>query len=180
MALTPRLAFFTAVATFAYLGLAVLGWGGFAAFFSHPALIALSITLFVISGAALFTAGNLSSGEREDRGNRWVLVVFALIGLLAAYLPAYTDRIDFWTLDGDSIRWLGVILSPPVVRCGSGQSSCSAAGLADWSPSSPDIRWSRAVSMVSSATPAIWGCSSTRWGGPSLFVRASACCSRRS
>ena len=104
------MAFFTAVATFACLGLAVLGWGGFDAFFSHPALIALSITLFVISGAALFTAGNLSSGEREDRGNRWVLVAFALIGLLAAYLPAYTDRIDFWTLDGDSIRWLGVVL----------------------------------------------------------------------
>src|SRR6202040_3011599 len=26
------------------------------------------------------------------------------------YLPAYTDRIDFWTLDGVSIRWLGVVL----------------------------------------------------------------------
>jgi protein-S-isoprenylcysteine O-methyltransferase Ste14 len=25
-----------------------------------------------------------------------------------AYLPAYTDRVGFWTLDGDSIRWLGV------------------------------------------------------------------------
>lgn len=28
------------------------------------------------------------------------------------------------------------------------------------------------------ATPAIWDCSSTRWGGPSLFVLGSACCSR--
>jgi protein-S-isoprenylcysteine O-methyltransferase Ste14 len=33
-----------------------------------------------------------------------------LIGLLSAYLPAYTDRREFWTLDGDAIRWLGVIL----------------------------------------------------------------------
>jgi hypothetical protein len=47
-------------------------------------------------------------------------------------------------------------------------------------PSSPATRWSPAVSMVSSATPAIWGCSSTRWGGPWPFVRGSACCSRRS
>jgi protein-S-isoprenylcysteine O-methyltransferase Ste14 len=47
---------------------------------------------------------------REDRGNRWVLIVFALIGLLAAYLPAYTDRKGMWTLDGESIRWLGVAL----------------------------------------------------------------------
>jgi protein-S-isoprenylcysteine O-methyltransferase Ste14 len=108
MTLTPRLAFFTVVATVAYLGLAILGWGGFAAFFSHPALIALAITLFVLSGAALFSRGNLSAGEREDRGNRWVLVAFALIGVLDAYLPAYTDRKEFWTLDGDTIRWLGV------------------------------------------------------------------------
>ena len=33
-----------------------------------------------------------------------------LIGLLDAYLPAYTDRYGFWTLDGDAIRWLGVVL----------------------------------------------------------------------
>jgi len=96
--------------TAAYLGLAVLGWGGFAAFFSHPALIALSIALFALSGAALFAGGNLSPGEREDRGNRWVLAAFAVIGLLDAYLPAYTDRKEFWTIDGDTIRWLGVVL----------------------------------------------------------------------
>jgi len=80
--------------TAAYLGLAILGWGGFAAFFSHPALTALAIALFALSGAALFAGGNLSSGEREDRSNRWVLVAFGLIGLL----------------DGDTIRWLGVVL----------------------------------------------------------------------
>ncbi|MFZ3214128.1 MAG: isoprenylcysteine carboxylmethyltransferase family protein [Terriglobales bacterium] len=32
-----------------------------------------------------------------------------LIGLLDAYLPAYTDRNGFWTLDADTIRWLGVV-----------------------------------------------------------------------
>jgi protein-S-isoprenylcysteine O-methyltransferase Ste14 len=98
------------VATVAYLGLAVLGWGGFDAFFSHPARIALAIALFALSGASLFSGGNLSPGEREDRSNRWVIIAFALIGLLAGYLPAYTERKDFWTLDGDTIRWLGVVL----------------------------------------------------------------------
>ena len=105
-----RLALITIVATLAYLGLAILGWGGFAAFFSHPALIALAIMLFALSGVALFSGGNLSPGVREDRANRWVIVAFGLIGLLAAYLLAYTDRKGFWTLDGDAIRWLGVIL----------------------------------------------------------------------
>ena len=106
----PRLATVTIVGTLAYLGLAILGWGGFAAFFSHPARIALTIAVFVISGAALFSSGNLSPGEREDRTNRWVLVAFAVIGLLAAYLPAYTDRKEIWTLDGDTIRWFGVAI----------------------------------------------------------------------
>ncbi len=96
--------------TVAYLGLAVLGWGGFAPFFSSPPLIALEVTLFALSGAALFADGNLSPGEREDRGNRWVIAVLALIGLLDAYLPAFTDRRDFWTIDGNAIRGLGVAL----------------------------------------------------------------------
>jgi hypothetical protein len=71
---SPRLAFFAIVATVAYLGLAILGRGGFAAFFSHPALIALTVALFALTCAALFSKGNLSSGEREDRGNQWVIV----------------------------------------------------------------------------------------------------------
>jgi protein-S-isoprenylcysteine O-methyltransferase Ste14 len=109
MTFTPR-AIFTLVGTFGYLGLAILGWGGFAAFFSHPALIALVATTFVLAAAALLSRGNLSPGEREDRSNRWVIGAFALVGLLSAYLPAYTDRVGFWTIDGNTIRWLGAVL----------------------------------------------------------------------
>ena len=107
---TPKVAFIAIVGSLAYFGLAILGWGSFAAFFSHPPLIALVIVGFVLTGVALFSGGNLSPGEREDRGNRWVLAAFGVIGLLLAYLPAYTDRTDVWTLDGDAIRWLGVAL----------------------------------------------------------------------
>jgi protein-S-isoprenylcysteine O-methyltransferase Ste14 len=99
----------TIVGSAAYLGLAILGWGGLA-FFSQPALVALTGVLFVMAIAALFAGGNVSSGVREDRSNRWVLIAFSVLGLLAAYLPAYTDRHDFWTIDGDAVRWLGVIL----------------------------------------------------------------------
>ena len=105
-----RLAFIITVATLGYLGLAILGRGGFSAFFSHPALVALTIVTFILAGISLFSGGNLSPGEREDRANRWVLVAFGLVGLLLAYLPAYTDRTGFWTLDGDSVRWVGVAL----------------------------------------------------------------------
>ena len=110
MKTTLRLACTSVVATLFFLGLAVLGWGGFAAFFSHPALIALTVVTFALAGAGLFSSGNLSPGVREDRANRWVLVAFAAIGVLDAWLPAYTDRKEFWTLDGDTIRWVGVLL----------------------------------------------------------------------
>jgi protein-S-isoprenylcysteine O-methyltransferase Ste14 len=66
--------------------------------------------LLALTTLALFSRGNLSPGVREDRANRWVIIAFGLIGVLAAFLPAYTDRNDFWTLDGDTIRWLGVVL----------------------------------------------------------------------
>jgi fumarate reductase subunit C len=40
-------------ATLMYLGLAVLSWGRFAAFFSQPVLVVLTIATFALSGAAL-------------------------------------------------------------------------------------------------------------------------------
>ena len=33
-----------------------------------------------------------------------------MIGVLDAWLPAYSDRKEFWTLDGGIIRWVGVLL----------------------------------------------------------------------
>src|SRR5215471_755704 len=98
------------IGTVAYLGLAILGWGGWTAFFAHPARIALAIVLFVLAGVSLVAGGNLSRGLREDRGNRWVIGALALLGLLAASLAPYTDRKAFWILDGETIRWLGVVL----------------------------------------------------------------------
>jgi protein-S-isoprenylcysteine O-methyltransferase Ste14 len=105
---TPRLAVFHVLAVMAYLGLAILGWGGFAPFFSHPALLALTAVTFALTAVALLSAGNLSAGEREDRGNRWVIAALGLISVVNAYLPAYTDRIGLWTLDGEPMRGLGV------------------------------------------------------------------------
>ncbi|WP_165070783.1 methyltransferase family protein [Paludisphaera rhizosphaerae] len=105
-----KLGVFTVVSVVAYLGLAVLGWGGLHPFFSHPALVALTVVLFGLTAASFFTAGNLSPGEKEDRGNRWVLWAFGLIGVLLGWLPAYTDRTEFLTIDGDLARWAGVAL----------------------------------------------------------------------
>ena len=106
----PKLAFAAVAGTAAYLGLAIWGMGGISAFFSHPALIGVASATVVMSALGLFSRGNLSPGVREDRGNRWIFIPLALIGMLAAFLPAYTDRKDFWVLDGDMVRWLGFAL----------------------------------------------------------------------
>ena len=89
-------------------GLAIAGWGGWNAFFAHPAFWALIAVTVALTAMAIPSGGGISKGQREDRGNRWVLGAFTMIALLIAYFSAYTDRMGFWTLDGESIRWVGV------------------------------------------------------------------------
>lgn len=93
------------------LGLAIAGWGGWRAFFAHPALGALA---WLTAGLALLSVfagrSGFSKGEREDRGNRWVVGAVNVIALLMAYFSAYSDRVGFWTLGGDTMRWVGVIV----------------------------------------------------------------------
>jgi protein-S-isoprenylcysteine O-methyltransferase Ste14 len=95
--------------TLAWFALAVAGWGGLA-FFAHPARAALAVATVALAVPALFTGANLSPGEREDRGNRWVLGAFGVLGAALGFVPAWTDRHDLWTLDGDGVRWLGVAM----------------------------------------------------------------------
>jgi len=106
----PTLALASAGGVVVFLGLAILGWGGFDAFFANPARIALVVATAAMVVAGLLSSANLSTGEREDRSNRWIIGALGLIGLLSAWLPAYTDRKEFWVLDGDAVRWLGVAL----------------------------------------------------------------------
>jgi protein-S-isoprenylcysteine O-methyltransferase Ste14 len=89
-------------------GLAIAGWGGWATFFAHPAFQALAGVTVVLAVLAIFSGGGLRTGEREDRRNRWVLAAFTVIALLMAFFSSYTDRIGFWTLDGETMRWTGV------------------------------------------------------------------------
>jgi protein-S-isoprenylcysteine O-methyltransferase Ste14 len=93
-----------------YVGLAVWGWGGWSAFMAHPARVGAVVAVAIITVAAMFTSGNISSGQREDTKNRWILLPFLVVGFVLAWLPAYTDRLDFMTLDGDAVRYLGLAL----------------------------------------------------------------------
>src|SRR4051812_47086018 len=90
--------------------LAVLGGGGFASFFAEPARVLLMLVLAALTVASLFTDASLNSGVREDRNNRWVLAAFGINAILSGWLPAYTEHISFWTIDGDACRWTGALL----------------------------------------------------------------------
>ena len=106
-AATIAAAFLAVILQFA---LAILGWGGWSVFWAHPQFQAL---LWISLGAMIFAlfsgSSGLSAGVKEDKGNRWVLPAFAVLAILMTYLSAYTDRVGFWTFDGDMLRWAGVI-----------------------------------------------------------------------
>lgn len=98
------------VAIVMQFGLAIAGWGGWTPFFAHPAMRVLTWITVGLSALALFSSGNMNAGAQEDRSNRWVLGAFTLIAVLMAYFSSYTDRIGFWTMDGDTLRWAGVVV----------------------------------------------------------------------
>jgi protein-S-isoprenylcysteine O-methyltransferase Ste14 len=93
-----------------YLGLAIAGFGGAVAFFSDPAMTALAGVIIVLSVVTYFSGGSANPGVREDRSNRWVIWVLSAVALVSAYLPAWCDRNNLWTIDGETTRWLGVVL----------------------------------------------------------------------
>ncbi len=109
-AVTPVTILVTGLLSSAILfGLGILGLGGWSVFFSHPALQALAwVTVFFIVVAMFSGSSGLSSGQKEDKGDRWVLGAFLIISLLMGYLSAATDRWGFWTIDGEAMRWIGV------------------------------------------------------------------------
>jgi protein-S-isoprenylcysteine O-methyltransferase Ste14 len=105
-----RLLLISLFSTALQFGLAVLGSGGLAAFFAHPAFVGLAVATLVLVAVGIFSAGNLNPGEQEDRGNRWVLAAFGVLALLIAFLPAYTDRKGILVIDGDRTRWIGLVI----------------------------------------------------------------------
>jgi protein-S-isoprenylcysteine O-methyltransferase Ste14 len=98
------------VAVVLQFALAIVGWGGWRAFFAHSAFRALLGVTAALLLLSVFSSGGMSAGEKEDRSNRWVLGAFTAIAVLMAYFSALTDRLGVWTLDGDRMRWTGVAI----------------------------------------------------------------------
>src|SRR5256886_17050677 len=107
---TPKLVVFTIVGCLAYLGLAILGWGGFCR-------LLLACGLDRACGRALRALRRRAIQRRKSQSRRargpWQSLGargFRADRAVAGLSAGLHRRTDFWTLDGDAVRWLGVIL----------------------------------------------------------------------
>jgi protein-S-isoprenylcysteine O-methyltransferase Ste14 len=92
------------------VALTALGWGGWTPLVDHPARASFIVVIVVMTLVALASPVNLSSGEREDVGNRRIFPPTIIGLLLLTWLMPSMDRRDLWTVDGDTVRYAGVVL----------------------------------------------------------------------
>jgi protein-S-isoprenylcysteine O-methyltransferase Ste14 len=105
----------TLAGTVVFLALAAIGWGGWAGLVAHPAragAVAASVGFAVL---AAFSGMSLSTGKREDPRAHWLFLPALVGSLVFAWLPPWTDRRELWAIDGDAVRWTGLVLF--VVGC---------------------------------------------------------------
>ncbi len=98
--------------TLVFLALVTWGWGNWATFFSHPARVGLII--LTLAGAIAFGFSESSTfgiGQGEDLSSRWIFVPLIIIAVAFAWLPPHLDRLNRWTIDGDTVRYLGLIIT---------------------------------------------------------------------
>jgi protein-S-isoprenylcysteine O-methyltransferase Ste14 len=107
---TPGIVLITSVSIFIFFGLAAWGWGSVSGLLAHPARAGAFLVMIAANVAACFSGMSLAGFSRPGARRRWILIPVTLLSLLLAWLPAYCDRHDIWTLDGDAVRYLGLAL----------------------------------------------------------------------
>ena len=98
--------------TLPFLALVIWGWGDWTTFFANPARVGLII--LTLSGATAYGFSGSSSvgiGRREDPGSRWIFIPLIIMAIAFAWLPPHLDRLNRWSIDGDAVRYLGLIIT---------------------------------------------------------------------
>jgi protein-S-isoprenylcysteine O-methyltransferase Ste14 len=98
------------VSTGLFLGVPVWGWGSLGGFVDHPARVGACLVVVLASLAVLFSRANLGGALSADKRTPVILLGVIVFSLLMAWLPAYADRREILTLDGDFSRYLGLAL----------------------------------------------------------------------
>jgi hypothetical protein len=89
-----------------------LGWGDWTTFFSNPART--GVIILALAGAIAYAfsgSSGLGIGRREDPASRWIFLPLIIIAIVFAWLPPHVDRLDRWWIDGDTVRYLGLIIT---------------------------------------------------------------------
>jgi protein-S-isoprenylcysteine O-methyltransferase Ste14 len=98
--------------TLLLLALVIWGWGDWTTFFSNSARSGAII--LALAGAIAYGFSGSSgcgTGRREDPSSRWIFFPLIIIAVGFAWLPPHLDRLNRWTIDGDPVRYLGLILT---------------------------------------------------------------------
>ena len=98
--------------TLPLLALVIWGWGDWTTFFSHPART--GVIILALAGAIAYAfsgSSGLGKGRREDPSSRWIFVPLIVIAIVFAWLPPHLDHLDRWTIDGDAVRYTGLIIT---------------------------------------------------------------------
>jgi len=97
--------------TLFFLGLVVLGWGDWTTFFLNSARTG-SIILALTGAVAYGFSGSsgLGIGRVEDRSIRLIFVPIIIVAVAFAWLPPHLDRLNRWTIDGNTVRYVGLII----------------------------------------------------------------------
>jgi len=98
--------------TLPFLALTIWGWGDWATFFSNPARVGLII--LTLAGAIAYAFSGSSGvgiGRREDPSSRWIFIPLIIIAITFAWLPPHLDRLNRWSIDGNTVRYLGLIIT---------------------------------------------------------------------
>ena len=98
--------------TLPLLALTILGWGDWTTFFSNPARSGVIVLASAGAIAYAFSGSSgLGIGRREDPSSRWIFVPLIIIAVVFAWLPPHLDRLDRWSMDGNTVRYLGLIIT---------------------------------------------------------------------
>src|SRR6266581_1590762 len=98
--------------TVPFLALVIWGWGDWTTFFAHPART--SVIILSLAGAIAYAfsgSSGLGIGRHEDPSSRWIFIPLIVIAIAFAWLPPHLDRLDRWTIDGDTVGYVGLIIT---------------------------------------------------------------------
>jgi protein-S-isoprenylcysteine O-methyltransferase Ste14 len=51
------------------------------------------------------------SASAKIPANRWIFIPLIIIAVAFAWLPPHLDRLNRWTIDGDTLRYIGLIIT---------------------------------------------------------------------